>query len=80
MQATIAMGVFANPITHKTEFRPNHAKYLIDTLDLLQKKTEGNRTADETEALEHLLHELRLGFLEKEKAESLDTRPRGRIG
>jgi hypothetical protein len=63
LQAMIAMGGFANPLSGKIEVRPRRAQHLIDTLDLLQKKTEGNRTAEETAALEHLLHELRLGFL-----------------
>ena len=63
MQAMIALGVLANPLTGKAEPRIHQARHLIDTLDLLQKKTEGNRTAEESEAFEHLLHELRLGFL-----------------
>ncbi len=63
VQAMIALGVMANPLTGKAEVRIHQARHLIDTLDLLQKKTEGNRTAEETEAFEHLLHELRLGFL-----------------
>jgi hypothetical protein len=64
MEAMIAMGAFANPLSGKPEVRPHQARHLIDTLALLQAKTEGNRTAEETETLEHLLHELRLGFLE----------------
>ena len=63
MQAMIALGLFADPLTGKTEVRVHQARNLIDTLDMLQKKTEGNRTAEETAAFEHLLHELRLGFL-----------------
>ena len=63
MQAMIALGLLANPLTGKAELRIHQARHLIDTLDLLQKKTEGNRTAEETETFEHLLHELRLGFL-----------------
>jgi hypothetical protein len=63
MQAMIAMGIFANPLTGKAEVRIHHARHLIDTLDMLRKKTEGNRTAEETAALDQLLHELRLGFL-----------------
>jgi hypothetical protein len=63
MQAMIAMGLLANPLSGKAEVRPHHARHLIDTLGLLQRKTEGNRTAEETEAFDHLLHELRLGFL-----------------
>ena len=63
VQAMIALGAMENPLTGKAELRVHQARHLIDTLDLLEKKTEGNRTADETAAFEHLLHELRLGFL-----------------
>ena len=63
MQAMIALGLLANPLTGKAEVRIHQAKHLIDMLDMLQKKTEGNRTAEESETFEHLLHELRLGFL-----------------
>jgi hypothetical protein len=63
VQTMIALGVMANPLTGKAELRIHQARHLIDTLDLLQKKTEGNRTAEETDAFDHLLHELRLGFL-----------------
>ena len=73
MQAMIAMGVFANPITGKAEVRMHQARHLIDTLDMLQKKTEGNRTAEETDALEHLLHELRMGFLAVQSGHRTDS-------
>jgi hypothetical protein len=63
VQTMIALGLMANPLTGKAELRIHQARHLIDTLDLLQKKTEGNRTAEETDAFEHLLHELHLGFL-----------------
>ena len=63
VQTMISLGLMANPLTGKAELRVHQARHLIDTLDLLQKKTEGNRTAEESAAFEHLLHELRLGFL-----------------
>ena len=63
MQAMICLGLIANPVTGKAEFQPEQAKHLIDTIQMLRDKTEGNRTADETATLEHILHELRLGFV-----------------
>lgn len=62
-QAMVAMGVVPNPLTNKTEDRPDEAKHFIDTLQVLYDKTQGNRTADETAVLDHLLHELRLAFV-----------------
>jgi hypothetical protein len=71
MQAMICLGLIANPVTGKAEFQPEQAKHLIDMIQMLRDKTEGNRTADETATLEHLLHELRLGFVAvQEKAKT----------
>ena len=72
MQAMVALGLIANPATGKMEVHLEQAKHLIDTLQMLLDKTQGNRTADETDTLDRLLHELRLGYLavqEKAKAE-----------
>lgn len=40
------------------------ARDSIDTLCMLKRKTEGNRTAQETQLLETLLYDLRLRFVE----------------
>jgi hypothetical protein len=63
MQAMIAMGLMPNPMTGKAEVHFHQAKHLIDTIALLEEKTEGNRTPEETAALGNLLHELRMGFV-----------------
>jgi hypothetical protein len=73
MQAMIAMGILPNPVNNKLEADLEQAKHLVDTIQMLWEKTEGNRTADETAAIDDLLHELRLAFLtvkEQPKAES----------
>jgi len=73
MQAMVGLGLVPNPATGKMEAQLQTAKYLIDTIQMLQEKTEGNRTAGESAALEHLLHELRLGYVavaEKAKTEA----------
>ena len=73
MQAMVALGLVPNPATGTTEVQLEPAKYLIDTIQMLQNKTDGNRTAEESAALEHLLYELRLGYLavaEKAKSEA----------
>jgi len=63
MQAMAAMGLIPNPLTGETETDLDAAKYLIDTLAMLEEKTQGNRTAEESETLANLLHELRLGYV-----------------
>ncbi len=63
MQAMVAMGLVLGPDGEKPEPDLEEAKHAIDMLDVLWQKTEGNRTAEETALLDHLLHELRLGYL-----------------
>ena len=66
LQASIALGHVANPSTGKTEKDPAQAKFLIDTLAMLQEKTKGNLTKEETDLLENLLYELRMAYLAKD--------------
>ncbi|MBI4455231.1 MAG: DUF1844 domain-containing protein [Acidobacteria bacterium] len=47
------------------------AKQMIDWLSILQRKTEGNRTPEESLLLENLLYELRMQFLAKSKPPKL---------
>ncbi len=43
------------------------AKQMVDWLLVLQRKTEGNRTAEESHLLDNLLYELRMQYLAKNK-------------
>jgi hypothetical protein len=67
LQASIALGHMANPATGKTEKDTTQAKFLIDTLGMLQIKTKGNLTQEETDLLENLLYELRVAYLAKDQ-------------
>ena len=69
LQASIALGQIANPATNKTEEDLVQAKFLIDTLGMLQDKTKGNLNDDESKLLENLLYDLRSIYLSKEKGE-----------
>jgi hypothetical protein len=62
-QAMSAMGFVAHPVTGKAEVDLPQAKHFIDTLDMLQQKTQGNQTPDEAEMFESVLHELRMAFV-----------------
>lgn len=62
-QALVALGQIPHPASGKPETHLDEAKHFIDTLEMLEEKTEGNRTAEETQLLDNLLHELRLGFV-----------------
>ncbi|MDD5476981.1 MAG: DUF1844 domain-containing protein [Candidatus Omnitrophica bacterium] len=65
LQASIALGHMENPSTGKIQKDPAQAKFLIDTLAMLQEKTKGNLTKEETDLLENLLYELRIAYLAK---------------
>ena len=67
LQASIALGEVANPVTKKKEANLPQAKFLIDTLAMIQEKTEGNLKEDEGRLLEGALYELRLQYVEKNK-------------
>ena len=47
------------------EFKPNKpvAKHYIDTIDMLQEKTQGNLSDDETKILSEALHALRMTYV-----------------
>jgi len=69
MQASIALGHMPNPVTDKVEEDLIQAKFLIDTLGMLQEKTKNNLAQEEITLLENLLYELRVAYLEKEKGQ-----------
>jgi hypothetical protein len=69
MQAMMAMGLIPNPATDKAETRLDEAKHLVDTVAMLEEKTEGNRTPEESRALGNLLHELRMAFVAVQRRE-----------
>ena len=49
LQGAISMGLLPNPISDKSELRLDRAKHAIDMLAMLQEKTEGNRTPEESD-------------------------------
>jgi len=63
MQALMAMGGIEDPSTKKRVVDLDLAKFHIDTLDVLQKKTKGNLEDKEEKMLDQILHELRMHFM-----------------
>ncbi len=64
VQGMVALGLLPNPMAgDKHTINLPQARHVIDTLQMLQEKTEGNRTAEESEAIENILHELRMAFV-----------------
>lgn len=67
LQTTIFLGQIPNPATQKIEEDLTQAKFIIDTLGMLQEKTKGNLTPEEGDLLENLLYQLRTVYLSKSK-------------
>ena len=65
-QALMALGRVPNPITGKPIRNLPSARHFIDTIAMLEIKTAGNRTSEESKLFEEILHQLRMQFtLEK---------------
>ena len=63
MQTMIALGLVPDPAGGKTAVHLNHAKHFIDTIAMLEEKTQGNCTPEEKAAFDNVLHELRMGYV-----------------
>ena len=66
-QATMFMGQTPNPRSGEPMIHLGYAKHLIDTIEMLEKKTLGNRDAEEISILSQALHELRLIYVAAKK-------------
>jgi len=62
-QALMALGELENPLTRAKETNADEAALLIDTIAMLQKKSEGNLTPDESSYVQSLLTDLRMRYV-----------------
>ena len=72
-QALSAMGFVPNPATGKPEPNKALAKHFIDSLAVLQEKTTGNLTTEESELLNDSLHQLRMAFVAMDQMPPVDN-------
>ena len=70
--AWMQMGKMANPMTNKVEKDMEQAQFTIDLLDMLKKKTEGNRSEEEEKLITRAIKELKMNFMEEKKKESAE--------
>jgi len=63
-QASMFLGLMPHPGSGKVEKNLPVAKHSIDMLGVLQQKTEGNRTPDESEEIEAMLYQLRMAYVQ----------------
>lgn len=67
--AMMGLGKAPNPATGKTEKDIKSAKYAIDTLNMLERYTEGKLTGELKQYLTSTLNELRLTYVQETKSE-----------
>ena len=65
MQALMALGEAVHPSMGQPREDLEQARYLIDVLTLLQEKTKGNLTAEESALLDGALYELRMKYVSR---------------
>jgi len=63
--AFIHLGEMEDPITSKTQINLEGARQMIDIIDMLQVKTQGNLAAQEDEFLQGILYELRMRYSQR---------------
>lgn len=66
-QALIKLGQTEDPFTGKKDENLDFAKRLIDLLDLLKDRTQGNLKPEEEMFLTALLNQLKMSYMEKAK-------------
>jgi len=59
------LGKVKNPVTDKVERDLAAAQGMIDTLEMLERRTKGNLTPDEGRMLSQVLQELRLNYVDE---------------
>ena len=62
-EVMVGLGQLPPPGSQEPAVDLEQAKYLIDTLGMLEEKTRGNLTPEESQALTTILHQLRLAFV-----------------
>ena len=62
-QAMMAMGKIANPMTGKVDREMQGAQFMIDLLEMIEERTKGNLTDDESRMITTTLRDLRLNYV-----------------
>jgi hypothetical protein len=68
MAAMQQLGKLVNPVTNETERNLDQARASIDILEMLKRRTEGNRTRSESEFIDKVLFELHMNYVEEKRA------------
>ena len=68
--ALIHLGVAPDPVSGETVREPAYAKQTIDILGMIQEKTKGNLSKEESQLLEGMLYDLRMRYISEMEKEN----------
>ncbi len=74
-QTLMHLGAMTNPMSGKIETDLVNAKYSIDLLGILQEKTRGNLTEEESEYLGNALYQLRMSYVQATQRQKQEPAP-----
>lgn len=75
-QAMAALGLMADPRSGEVAANRPYAKHFIDMLGVLEEKTKGNLTEDESGHLRDALHQLRMVYVQTENMAAQAPEPK----
>ena len=85
--AWVYLGKIKNPMNDKLEKNVDQASVQIDMLDMLFKRMTGNLSEEEDKYLGHVIHELKINFVEEnnkpeesDSSESVEEKPKNENG
>lgn len=64
-EGMVALGKVLNPGTNQLSKSLEHAKYVIDVLEVLKEKTRGNLDAEESRFLDQTISSLKLNYVDE---------------
>jgi hypothetical protein len=68
--ALFHLGEISDPTTGEKQLDLNLVKHTVDTLQLLEEKTEGNLTEEERDILKNALYDLKMRYVAKVSQQS----------
>jgi hypothetical protein len=68
------MGKLMNPVTNEVERDLDQARASIDMLEMIKRRTDGNRTEQENELLDRALFELHMNYVEEVDRDAVDRK------
>ncbi len=75
MQAAVALGGYRGPDGETSPPNPAAAKHFVDLLEVLETKTKGNLSEEESKMLGAVTHEIRMAYVQAVSPQSAPPAP-----